>query len=255
MVPSSAFGKCNRKLKSFSYSKRILDPLKIELERVHCNCFRYRFRQWFNHSSIANATKRSDLNTWFWAFPEKTVYPLLRRSYLLWPTPLEFKTILGSYPSGPLEFRIFTDFKSFPPWNSAYFWRSFVYPNGIPLHFKPYPLGTEMDLFDRWCMLFFWTSNFWHRLFTGTCGKVAEVNDGAIAWSGKTFTRKLKRAISILMWVKVNKSGLINWFANGKTGTKKFYTKTEGAVVPPKVWTHVAGTFDGYKGSYFLIST
>ena len=51
------------------------------------------------------------------------------------------------------------------------------------------------------------------------------------------------------MWVKVVKSGLINWFANGKTsGTKKFYTKTEGAVVPPKVWTHVAGTFDGAKG-------
>eukprot|EP00111_Clytia_hemisphaerica_P016329 TCONS_00048354-protein len=82
----------------------------------------------------------------------------------------------------------------------------------------------------------------------GTCGKVAEMNDGAIAWSGKTFTRKPKRAISILMWIKVNKSGLINWFANGKTGTKKFYTKTEGAVVPPKVWTHVAGTFDGIKG-------
>ena len=54
------------------------------------------------------------------------------------------------------------------------------------------------------------------------------------------------------MWVKVVKSGLINWFANGKTsGTKKFYTKTEGAVVPPKVWTHVAGTFDGAKGNVF----
>jgi len=86
-------------------------------------------------------------------------------------------------------------------------------------------------------------------MIKGTCGKVAEINDGAIAWSGKTFTRKPESAISILMWVKVNKSGLINWFANGKSGTtKKFSTKTDGAVVPPKIWTHVAGTFDGETG-------
>ena len=50
------------------------------------------------------------------------------------------------------------------------------------------------------------------------------------------------------MWVKVRKGGVINWFANGKKGDKMFYTKTKGTVVPPKVWTHVAGTFDSNTG-------
>ena len=50
------------------------------------------------------------------------------------------------------------------------------------------------------------------------------------------------------MWVKTKRSGLINWFANGKKGHKIFYTKTNGTVIPAKVWTHVAGTFDSITG-------
>ena len=53
---------------------------------------------------------------------KKTGHPLLRRSNLLWPSPLEFQAILWLYPSGipnfyrfsiitPMEFRLFlTDF-------------------------------------------------------------------------------------------------------------------------------------------------
>ena len=51
------------------------------------------------------------------------------------------------------------------------------------------------------------------------------------------------------MWVKVKKSGVINWFANGKKGQRMFYTKTKGTVVPAKVWTHVSGTFDSKTGN------
>ena len=57
-----------------------------------------------------------------------------------------------------LEFWIFTDFQSLPLWNSAYFWQIFVYPYGIPLHFKTLPLGMEMDLLNRGCTVFFWKS-------------------------------------------------------------------------------------------------
>ena len=74
------------------------------------------------------------------------------------------------------------------------------------------------------------------------------MNEGSIAWSGDTFKRKPDSAISIAMWVKVKKSGIINWFANGKKGDKTFYTKTKGTAVPAKVWTHVAGTFDSQTG-------
>ena len=77
---------------------------------------------------------------------------------------------------------------------------------------------------------------------------MGELNDGTVTWNGTEFHRKPENAISISMWVKVKKSGVINWFANGKKGAKRFYTKTKGAVVPPKVWTHVAGTFDAASG-------
>lgn len=83
---------------------------------------------------------------------------------------------------------------------------------------------------------------------SGTCGKVGELNEGSITWNGTKFKRKPESAISISMWVKVKKSGVINWFANGKKGVKRFYTKTKGAAVPPKVWTHVAGTYDTANG-------
>ncbi|XP_047129064.1 uncharacterized protein LOC100201907 isoform X1 [Hydra vulgaris] len=82
----------------------------------------------------------------------------------------------------------------------------------------------------------------------GTCGKAVELNEGSVTWSGEEFKRKPDVAISIAMYVKVKKSGVINWFANGKTGDKKFYAKTKKTVVPAKIWTHVAGTYDSDSG-------
>ena len=76
-----------------------------------------------------------------------------------------------------------------------------------------------------------------------------ELNDGSISWSGKNFKHTPETAITIAMWVKVRKGGVINWFANGEKGDKTFFSKTNGAMVPGKVWTHVAGTYDANRGN------
>ena len=64
-------------------------------------------------------------------FPEKTVRSLMWKSNLLWPTPLKFKAILGSYPFGIPNFYRFSIIN---PIHGI--WRIFVYPYGIRPHSK-----------------------------------------------------------------------------------------------------------------------
>ncbi len=85
----------------------------------------------------------------------------------------------------------------------------------------------------------------------GSCGKGAEVNGGDISWEGKSFVGKPVDAVTLAMWVKVNKGGIINWFASGDKGTT-FYTSTKEAIIPSKIWTHVAGTYDAATGKVHL---
>ncbi len=77
------------------------------------------------------------------------------------------------------------------------------------------------------------------------------MNGGDISWEGKSFVGKPVDAVTLAMWVKVNKGGIINWFASGDKGTT-FYTSTKEAIIPSKIWTHVAGTYDAATGKVHL---
>ena len=129
-----------------SNENKIVKVILIKSMAVNSESSRPKIRWWGYSSEWKTFLKGNTAeNVLKMGFSRKKPYtPLLRRYNLLWLT-LEFQPILGSLPSGISNF---TDFQSLPLWNSAYFWRIFVYPYGIPLHFKAYTLGTEMDLLN-----------------------------------------------------------------------------------------------------------